>query len=177
MVFMRMLVVSGWCGPAGESARGAGAPLAEVVGEDLMAAPAELPAVVGPKALPPVAEAARFRGQQVEQRVAVGAAAPVDGPAVQHLVEPGAELVHWSQEALTSPDPTDIVCPRATLHAKAGPLALECLQGLVGGARLPGGDVCEQRPLVDRPAGGQHALGDARLLDQFEVLGDVRGDH
>src|SRR5262249_38323490 len=93
-------------------------PLEKIVCQDGRPAPADLLAVVRPRPLPPVAEAARFRHQQVEQGIAVGAAVAIDRPAIEGLVELGAELVHGRQHVLIAAHPTDVVRPGTTLQRK-----------------------------------------------------------
>ena len=82
------------------------------------AATADFAGVIGPAALAPVTVAACLGGQEVEEGVAVGVAAPVHRMGIELSMELGAEFVHRVEHVLVAADPAQVIGPGAAFKVE-----------------------------------------------------------
>ena len=93
----------------------------------------DLCGVIGPAALPPIAEAAGFQQQQVQERPLVGLALGYGGigrhQGVEALVKGGAQAGHRLEHVGVALHPTEVVGPGGPGHGEGGIVALELSDG------------------------------------------------
>src|SRR4051812_12394631 len=117
--------------------------------QNVIATPADLSCVVGPDALPPIAETTGLRDQQMEEGIAVRMRILVDVAAVQRFMELGTQLVHRREHVFVPAYPTDVVGPRSAIHAEIWILPFHLGDGFVRSARFPFFDARKNLCLVD----------------------------
>jgi hypothetical protein len=155
-----------------------GLPSAKVIAQYFLRPPADLPAIVGPEALAPVAVATGLGRHEVKEGVAIalllaGHAGPED-----LFAEEGADLLHGPQDIVVAAYPGEVTGPAPALHVEAVIGVLELLDdtgqalGTVAGLHpLP--DLALEEGLDHRQVGGTDTQGEEVL----QILAGVQQRH